>query len=165
MNQEKAQHLGLHQMLFQGKDGYQETTNSHAKSAMGPGGGDSIKTQTQEHYVLGVNIFPHNWKSMPGSGSYLFPNVHLRLMLKYLQLDPWRLRLNLWRFALESPPSFRRYNNSLCRSISLVTLTAWQTPLITGISRGRPDNVPGQAPWAGLGGPCSPAESTVPPSD
>lgn len=39
MNREKAQHLGLHQMLFQGKDGYQETTNSHAKSAMGPGGG------------------------------------------------------------------------------------------------------------------------------
>lgn len=30
----KAQHLDLHQMLFQGKDGYQETTNSHAKSAM-----------------------------------------------------------------------------------------------------------------------------------
>lgn len=93
---------------------------------------------------------------MSGLGSYLFPNVHLCLMLKYLQLDCWRRRLIFRRFALESPASFRRYNNGLRRSISLATLTAWQSPLITGNSRERPDNVPGPAPSVGTGGPCPP---------
>lgn len=102
---------------------------------------------------------------MPGSGSFLFPNIHLRLMLKYLQLDLWRRRLIFCRFALESPASFRSYNNHLRRSISLATLTAWQSPLITGISRGRRDNVPGPAPWVVIGGPCPPAERTMPSSD
>lgn len=46
--EKKAQHLDLHQMLFQGKDGYQETTNSHAKSAM-RGGKKNNSIMNQEH--------------------------------------------------------------------------------------------------------------------
>lgn len=115
-------------MFLQSEVGYQETCLKGQKKK---------SKKNQEHALEGVNIFPRNWKSTPALGRRHFPNVHLHLMLKYMTLVPLILR----RSTLESPPSFRRYNNGLCRGISLAPLTAWQSPLIIGISRGRRDNV------------------------
>lgn len=52
------------------------------------------------------------------------------------KLAPWQS--TVIHFTSELLPSFKRDNNGHCHCISFTTLTVWQSPFITIVSRGAP---------------------------